>query len=221
MTTLVPALTSLNHKVPMVPSQVRKKYFSNFSCRFLNPNYLLQFNCNCSNLLDLRNLQKQVKKAVSKNFLNFHCSNKLLWWSQNVCKFLAFSLEFQKFFLITKTIFSHSRSEQFWKQNTICSAMQLWSLNLKLTYSFPAKQNMHYVCNSYTHIMFYKQCSYWTTGYPFPKFWWSLILVAYFWQKNSNGNFIVIKRACKGYAIEITFDFILETNRKPISENVD
>ena len=24
------------------------------------------------------------------------------------------------FFLITRTIFSHSRSQQFWKQNTIC-----------------------------------------------------------------------------------------------------
>jgi Zn-finger nucleic acid-binding protein len=31
---------------------------------------------------------------------------------------LAFSL-FQKFFSITRTIFSHTRSEQFWKQNTI------------------------------------------------------------------------------------------------------
>ena len=34
-------------------------------------------------------------------------------------KFFAFSLEFQKFFLITRTVFSQSRSEQFWKQNTI------------------------------------------------------------------------------------------------------
>ena len=33
-------------------------------------------------------------------------------------KFSAFSLQSQKFFSITKTIFSHSRSEQFWKQNT-------------------------------------------------------------------------------------------------------
>ena len=30
-----------------------------------------------------------------------------------ICKFLAFSLEFQK------KIFDHSRSEQFWKQNTV------------------------------------------------------------------------------------------------------
>ena len=35
-------------------------------------------------------------------------------WSQKSCKFSAFSLEFQKNFSITRTIFSHSRSEQFW-----------------------------------------------------------------------------------------------------------
>ena len=38
--------------------------------------------------------------------------------SQKFWKFLVFSFEFNKFFSITKTIFSHSRSEQFWKQNT-------------------------------------------------------------------------------------------------------
>ena len=30
-------------------------------------------------------------------------------------------LKHQKFFSITKTIFSYSRSEQFWQQNTIAS----------------------------------------------------------------------------------------------------
>ena len=40
-------------------------------------------------------------------------------WSQIFFKFSAFSLEFQKFFSITRTIFSQTRSEQFWKQNTI------------------------------------------------------------------------------------------------------
>ena len=61
----------------------------------------------------MRNLQEQVKKAFC--FKNF-----TVWknWSQNFCKLSAFSLEFQKFFSITRTIFSHSRSEQFWKQNT-------------------------------------------------------------------------------------------------------
>ena len=32
---------------------------------------------------------------------------------------MAFSLEFQNIFLIPKAIFSHSRIEQFWKQNPI------------------------------------------------------------------------------------------------------
>ena len=66
-----------------------------------------------SNFLDMRHLQEQVKKAF--------CYQKLFWpFPQKIFKFSAFILEFQKFFLITKTIFfSHYRSEQFWKQNTI------------------------------------------------------------------------------------------------------
>ena len=76
--------------------------------------------CFCSGKVQyLRNLQEQVKKAF--------CYQKLFWpfnVQTNFCKFLqifaifckfsAFSLEFQKNFSITKTIFSHSRSEQFW-----------------------------------------------------------------------------------------------------------
>ena len=42
---------------------------------------------------------------------------KLFLWSQNFAKFLAFRHEFQKLFSFT-TIFSHSRSGNFWKQNT-------------------------------------------------------------------------------------------------------
>ena len=34
-------------------------------------------------------------------------------------KFEAFMLQLQKFFLITRTVFSHRGSEQFWKQHTI------------------------------------------------------------------------------------------------------
>ena len=74
--------------------------FSNFSCMFLNPNNFFQFE-----LLDLRNLQEQVKKAF--------CYHKLFWpftvWINCSC-----DLEFQNVFSITRTIFSHSRSEQFW-----------------------------------------------------------------------------------------------------------
>ena len=57
--------------------------------------------------------------SVTKTFLTFHCLNKLFLWSQKFRKFSAFSLKFQKFFLIIRTFFSHTRSEQFWKQNTI------------------------------------------------------------------------------------------------------
>ena len=39
-------------------------FFSNFSCMFLNLDiFFSNLICNCSNLLDLRNLQEQVKKT--------------------------------------------------------------------------------------------------------------------------------------------------------------
>ena len=40
-----------------------KKVFSNFSCMFLSSNIFSNFNSNCFNLLNLRNLQEQVKRA--------------------------------------------------------------------------------------------------------------------------------------------------------------
>ena len=87
-------------------------HFPYFSCRFLNP---IKFSNLNSNVLDLRNLQEQVKKNIlsPKFFLTFHCLNKLFWRSQKCCKFSTFSLEFQKFFSITRTFFSHSMSEKF------------------------------------------------------------------------------------------------------------
>ena len=69
--------------------------FSIISCWFLSPNYVFQFefefasvtnkqtklNLNCFNILDLRNLQEQVKKALcSKNCTDLshtYCPNKL------------------------------------------------------------------------------------------------------------------------------------------------
>ena len=53
--------------------------FSN--CMFLNPNNIFNMNSNCFNLLDMRNLQEQVKKhSVTKNcfHLSLFCLNKLL-----------------------------------------------------------------------------------------------------------------------------------------------
>ena len=41
------------------------------SCRFLHPNNFSNFNSNCSDLLDMRNLQEQVK--------NTFCHQKLIW----------------------------------------------------------------------------------------------------------------------------------------------
>jgi hypothetical protein len=45
----------------------------------------------------------------------------LFWWSQKFCKFSAFSLEFQKFFSITRSIFFSPAVGQnnFGKKNTI------------------------------------------------------------------------------------------------------
>ena len=57
--------------------------FSNFSCMFINLNYLFQFQSSCSNLLYLRTFQNKLKSIlfVSKSGLTFHCSNTLFWWS--------------------------------------------------------------------------------------------------------------------------------------------
>ena len=86
-------------------------FFLTFPACFLIPIIFSNLNSNCSNLFNLRNLQEQVKKAL--------LYQKLFWpltvWT-NCCsdlKFFAFSLEFQKFFSITRTIYSNSeRSEQ-------------------------------------------------------------------------------------------------------------
>ena len=48
-----------------------EKGFSKFSCMFLNSDDFFNLKSNCSNLLDMRNLQEQVKKAF--------CYQKLFW----------------------------------------------------------------------------------------------------------------------------------------------
>ena len=45
--------------------------FSNFSCMILNPKAISNLNSNCSNLLDMRNLQDKLKKTF--------CCQKLFW----------------------------------------------------------------------------------------------------------------------------------------------
>ena len=74
-------------------------YFSSFSCRFLNPNiFFSNLNYICSNLLDIRNLQKQVKKLFSyqKLFWPF-----IVWinFSRDLKNFRHFSQSQEQFFL--------------------------------------------------------------------------------------------------------------------------
>ena len=51
--------------------------FSNFSCIFQIPIFFSNLNSNCSNFLDMRNLQEQVKKAFCYQKLTLHWLNKL------------------------------------------------------------------------------------------------------------------------------------------------
>ena len=71
---------------------------------FLNPNiFFLSLNSNCSNLLDMRNLQEQVKKAFYYQKLNWpftvwiDCSSSNSWPSAS--NFKRFSLSLEQFFL--------------------------------------------------------------------------------------------------------------------------
>ena len=77
-------------------NQINKleNYFLTFPADFWIPIIFSNLYSNCSNLLDMRNLQEQVKKTF--------CNQKLFWpftvWiNLQICKFSAFSLAFQKF----------------------------------------------------------------------------------------------------------------------------
>ena len=75
----LPCLWLLNYFIVQWITFNFEKCFSNFSCMFLNPKSNL--NSNCSNLLDLKNFQGQVKKAL--------CYPKLFWPSAS--NFKSFS----------------------------------------------------------------------------------------------------------------------------------
>ena len=94
---------------------------SNFSCMFLNPNNCFNLNSNWSNLIDLRNLQEQVKKAFCYQQLFWpftvwiNCTSDLKIFTNSS----AFSLKFQKVFSITRTIFSQVRTILVTKYHTV------------------------------------------------------------------------------------------------------
>ena len=79
------------------------KEFSNLSCMFLNPNIFFQL----SNILDMRNLQEQVKKSIllPKIVLTFYClkcSSDLKNFANSrpsAWNFESFSQSLEQFFL--------------------------------------------------------------------------------------------------------------------------
>ena len=84
------------------------------------------------------------KHSVSKIVLTFHCSNKLFKWSQNVCKFSTFSLEFQNFFSITRIFFLTVGQKIFGNKIPL---PKLYILSLFF-------QSMDFSCRSISDIMF-------------------------------------------------------------------
>ena len=91
-------------------------YFLTFPACFSIQIIFSNFDFNCSNLSSLRNLQEQVKKAF--------CYQELFWpftvWIncfsdlKNFANSRPSASNFKSFFSIIRTIFSHSRSEEFW-----------------------------------------------------------------------------------------------------------
>ena len=82
--------------------------FSNFSCMFLKPSSFSNLNSNYFNLLDVSNLQKQVKKAfcsqtlLSTKHCLIKCSSYLKIFANSqpsVSNFKSFSQSLEQFFL--------------------------------------------------------------------------------------------------------------------------
>ena len=78
-------------------------------CSFLNPNYFFFSNMSAN----YSNTYKFKKHSVSKKCTDLSWLKNLSKWSQSLCKFSTFNLQFQKFFWVDGTIFSHNRSDQF------------------------------------------------------------------------------------------------------------
>ena len=97
---------------------MQEKNFSNFSCMFLSKSKIIFSNLtfNCSNLLDMTNLQERVKKAFCYQNLFWpftvwiNCSSDL----KNFANSWPTASNFKSFSQLLEQFFSHSRSEQFW-----------------------------------------------------------------------------------------------------------
>ena len=113
--------------------QWQKKGFSNFSCRFLNPNYFFQF-------VLVQCIRSRKPPGTSQKTILFQ---KLFWpfivWI-NCSSDLIFLNHKNNLFAITITIFLNIRSEQFWKQNTIVAF--LCSINIACLVEKASKQGL-------------------------------------------------------------------------------
>ena len=105
----------------------KKKTFSNFSCRFLNPQKNFHFELQLFYFLRSKNLQEQVKKAF--------CQQKLFWpfdaWTycssdlKNFANSWPSASNFKSFSRFLEHFFSHSRSNNFCKKIPISIKINL------------------------------------------------------------------------------------------------
>ena len=110
-----PTCQALNEKIPnqrknrlLTWKHGEKSHFLTFPACFSIPNFFSNLNSNCSNSLDLRNIQEQVKKAFcyQKLFWPFtvwiNCSNDLKIFANSrplASNFKSFSQSLEQFFL--------------------------------------------------------------------------------------------------------------------------
>ena len=102
-----------------------KKYLLTFSVVFFIPIFYLFFKFILFSLFQCITFEKPPGKILKKTIL----FQNLFWLrllEKRFIQFSAFSLEFQKFVSNTRTIFSHSRPDYFWKQNTIPFFIWQW-----------------------------------------------------------------------------------------------
>ena len=115
-------------------------FISIFFCIFINPNHFFQFEF-CPNLLDMRNLQEQVKKAFCYQKLSWHftvwincfsdlkkCANS----QPSASNFKSVSRSLQKYFLIVgHNNFGNKIPLCIWKKNSSLTLIFLCNIITK------------------------------------------------------------------------------------------
>ena len=90
------------------------------SCRFLHPNYLFQYAYNFSIINLICTSSNEFKKNCSQKYFDLSQFEKKCYIQRSkiFVNSQPSALILKQLFLITRTIFSHSRLEQFSNQNT-------------------------------------------------------------------------------------------------------